>query len=67
MLLLIGLGALLQGLFASVLAGLDGMWSCRHTCDLGLEQMRGALCDPLVVDVGVLISCAEKWKILFLC
>ena len=36
-----------RGLAAGVLRKcadrLDGMWSCRHTCDLGLEQLRGSL------------------------
>ena len=55
-----------RGLAAGVLRKcadrIDGMWSCSHTCDLGLEQLRGALRDPLAVDIGALISCAEKWK-----
>ena len=58
-----------RGLAAGVLrkcaSRLDGMWSCKHTCDLGLEQMRGALCDPLAVDTGALITCADKWKVFF--
>ena len=53
----------LAGVLRKCAGRLDGVWSCRHTCDLGLEQMRGAHCDPLAVDIGVLISCAEKWKI----
>ena len=66
MLPLIRLGALLQVFFASVLTGLLGCGpAVIRTCDLGLEQMGGALCDPLAVDIGALISCAEKWEIYF--